>query len=86
MHVYRELELVPDRSAILDIYASRLHPSGVQSGSLADNLSPYLALVEKLQTHDDSLVVAWAKRQTDLLTKEIAEEHKRDRRVDESFE
>ncbi|WP_292992949.1 hypothetical protein [Nitrosomonas sp.] len=80
------LELAPDRSAILDIYASRLHPSGVRSGSLADNLSPYLALVEKLQTHDDSLVIAWAKRQTDLLTKEIAEEHKRDRRVDESFE
>ena len=73
------LELAPDRSAILDIYASRLHP-------LADNLSPYLALVEKLQTHDDLLVVSWAKKQVDSITKEIAGESKHDRRVDESFE
>ena len=80
------LELAPDRSAILDIYASRFHPNGVQSGSLTDNLSPYLALAEKLQTHDDPLVASWAKKQIDLLTKEIVEEHQRDRRVDESFE
>lgn len=80
------LELAPDRSAILDIYASRFYPNGVQSGSLTDNLSPYLALAEKLQTHDDPLVASWAKKQADSLTKQIAEEHKRDRRVDESFE
>lgn len=79
------LELAPDRSAILDIYASRFRPM-VWSGPLADNLSPYLSLAEKLQTHDDPLVVGWAKRQTVLLTKEIDEECERDRRADESFE
>jgi len=80
------LELAPDRSTILDIYASRFYSNGVRSDSLADNLSPYLALVEKLQTHNDPLVAAWAKKQTELLTKEIDEECKHDRLVDESFE
>ncbi|HQV89263.1 MAG TPA: hypothetical protein PKY67_03730 [Nitrosomonas sp.] len=80
------LELAPNRSAILDIYASRFHPSGVRSGSLADNLSPYLTLVEKLRTHDDPLVVAWAKKQIVILTKQLNEECERERRVDERFE
>lgn len=80
------LELAPDRSVILDIFASRFRPTGVRSGSLADNLSPYLALAEKLQTHVDPMVVSWAKKQIDLLNKEISEEGKRNRRIDESFE
>jgi hypothetical protein len=80
------LELAPDRSAILDIYASRFYPRGGWSGSLADNLLPYLALAEKLQTYNNPLVVSWAKKQADFLVKKIAEERKRDRRVDESFE
>lgn len=80
------LELAPDRSAILDIYASRFHPSGVRSDSLADNLSSYLVLAEELQTHDDILIAAWAKKQVDSITKQIAKEHQRDRSIDECFE
>ena len=70
----------------LIIYASRSHPSGVRSGSLADNRSSYLALVEKLQTYDDPLIISWTQKQTDLLNKEISEEDKRNRRINESFE
>lgn len=80
------LDLAPDRSTILDIYASRFYPRGVRSGSLADAFTPYLALAEKLQTHNDPLVITWAKKQVDLLIKQIDEEHTRDRRIDESFE
>ncbi|MER0169324.1 MAG: hypothetical protein DU489_01675 [Nitrosomonas sp.] len=80
------LESLPDRSVILDIFASRFQPRGVCSGSLADNLSPYLVLAEELQTHNDPLVASWAKKQIDLLNKKISEENERSRRVDESFE
>ncbi|QOJ21196.1 MAG: hypothetical protein HRU77_11165 [Gammaproteobacteria bacterium] len=80
------LESAPDRSVILDIFAFRFRPRGAWSGSLADNLSPYLVLAEKLQTHNDPLVASWAKKQIDLLNKEISEEYKRSRRIDESFE
>lgn len=80
------LELAPDRSVILDVYASHFHPRGGWSGSLADVFAPYLALAEELQSHNDPLVVTWAKKQADFLTKKIAEERKHDRCVDESFE
>ena len=80
------LELASDRSVILDIYASRFYPMGGWSGSLADILSPYLALAINLQTHNDPLLARWAKKQADLLSKRIEEERKRDRCVDESFE
>ena len=55
-------------------------------GSLADNRSSYLALVEKLQTYDDPLIISWTQKQTDLLNKEISKEDKRNRRINESFE
>ena len=80
------LHLAPNRSVILDIYASQFFPRGGWSGSLADVLSPYLSLAEKLQTHNDPQVVAWAKKQVVILGRQIDDERKRDRRVDESFE
>ncbi|PJH75632.1 MAG: hypothetical protein CO064_05665 [Anaerolineae bacterium CG_4_9_14_0_8_um_filter_58_9] len=80
------LELAPERSIILDAFASRFYPRGGWSGSLADAFSPYLALAEKLQTHNDPLVVTWAKKQADFLNQKIAEDRKRERTVDESFE
>ena len=79
------LEVAPERMAVLDIYASRFYPR-VWSGTFADALCPYLALAEQMQTYNDPLVVAWAKKQTDFLSKNIAEDRKRERRVDESFE
>ena len=80
------LELAPERSIILDAFASRFYPRGGWSGSLADAFSPYLALAEKLQTHNDPLVVTWAKKQADFLNQKIAEDRKRERTVDERFE
>lgn len=80
------LEQAPDRSIILEIYASQFYPRGGWSGSLADAFSPYLALAKHLQTHNDPLVAAWAKKQADVLIQQIAEDRKRERSVDESFE
>lgn len=79
------LDVAPDRMAVLDIYASRFYPRA-WSGALADALCPYLALAESLQVHNDQLVVVWAKKQTESLSKNIAEDRKRERRLDESFE
>ncbi len=79
------LEMAPDRLAILDIFASRFHPSS-WSGSLADVLMPYLSLAKKMQTHNDPQVVDWAKKQIVHLEICMEEDRKRERRVDESFE
>ena len=79
------LEMATDRPAILEIFASRFSPKA-WSGSLADVLMPYLGLAEKLQTHSDPQVVAWAKKQSVFLSKRIEAERKSDRQVDESFE
>lgn len=79
------LEMAPDRLAILDIFASRFHPS-CWSGSLADVLLPYLGLAKKMQTHNDPQVVDWAKKQIVHLENCMEEDRKRERRVDESFE
>jgi len=80
------LDQGPNRSIILEIYASRFYPRGRRSGSFADAFSPYLALAKHLQMHNDPLVAAWAKKQANVLTKQIAEGRKRERSVDESFE
>lgn len=79
------LEAAPDRLAILDVYASRFYPR-CWSGALSDVLMPYLGLAEKLQTHNDPQVIAWAKKQIVFLKERIEEDRKRERRVDESFE
>lgn len=81
----RLLELAPDRTAILDVFASRFRPRS-WSGSLADVLSPYLQLVKKLRNDNDTLMAAWAQRQETLLTKQIEKERGRERHQDESFE
>jgi len=79
------LEMAPDRLAILDIFASRFYPSS-WSGSLADILMPYLGLTRKMHAHNDPQVVDWYKKQIVLLNDRIAEDRKRERRIDESFE
>lgn len=79
------LEMAPEKSVILEIFASRFSPRA-WSGSLADVLMPYLSLAEKLLIHSDPQVVAWAKQQSAFLNKRIEAERRNERQVDESFE
>jgi hypothetical protein len=79
------LEKAPNRKPVLDAYASRFRRGG-RSGTLADELAPYLQLAIQLGNHPDDLLANWAKHMEKSLADQIEQEHQRDRRVDESFE
>jgi hypothetical protein len=55
----RLLELSPDKMAVLDGFRERFNPSG-WSDNIAQTCAPYLALLEGLTAHTDSVVASWA--------------------------
>lgn len=79
------LENAPDRAGVLEAFSKGLQPT-VWSGSLADVLTPYLALARRLGSHSDPLVVSWSHSQESRLARLIEVEQKNERVIDESFE
>lgn len=79
------LEHAVDRKAVLDAFANHIEPHS-WSGSLADVLTPYLSPIREFLNHPDPTVCEWASARERHLLHRIAEERKRERRVDASFE
>jgi hypothetical protein len=79
------LSQAPDRSPILKAFAWRLFPRS-WSGSLAEILKGYIALVRQLDTRSEPDVREWVQEQVAALSKRAEQETQSERRTDESFE
>jgi hypothetical protein len=79
------LEECPSRQEVLDAFGLHISPNS-WSGSLADALSPYVALISQLDSHRDPVVVAWSNKTKARLERRIANERTSDARIDERFE
>ena len=81
----RLLELAPDKGAVLRAFNRHFHPSH-WSGSLAQTLAPHLALVERLVSHADSVVAAWAQEALRVMRQRIEYDRSMDIIREQSFE
>jgi hypothetical protein len=79
------LDAAPDKEAILSRYEARFHPSS-WSGSMADILERRRLAIQKLASHSDPVVVAWAETSDRKLAEWAEKERALDRSADESFE
>jgi hypothetical protein len=74
-----------DREVILTIFGERLIPTS-WSGSKAHAMAPQIAIVEQLVDSPDSEIAHWARRQRDVMNREIEEDLQRERASSERFE
>src|SRR3990167_8831596 len=81
----RLLELAPDKASVLQSFHKHLDPSH-WSGSLGQTLAPYLALVQTLVGHADSVVAAWAKEELVVMRRRIDHDREIDVTREQSFE
>ena len=81
----RLLDLSPDKAAVLLGFSKHFNPSG-WSGSLAQTLAPYLALVEDLAGHADSVVATWAQEALQAMQRRIQHDRTMDVLREQSFE
>lgn len=79
------LELVVDKAKVLEGFNGHLHPN-LWSGSLAQTLAPYLALIENLVGHADYVVAAWARESLQMMRQRIESDHSTDSIREQSFE
>jgi len=81
----RLLALAPEKSAVLLGFSRHFHPSH-WSGSLAQTLTPYQALLEKLLGDADPVVTTWAQKALDVMRQRIEQDRQMHAREEQSFE
>jgi hypothetical protein len=81
----RLLELAPDKASVLEAFGKHLHPTS-WSGSLAQTLSPHVALLEGLSGDNDLLVGNWAKEALKVVHRRIEQDRTMDVLREQSFE
>ena len=81
----RLLELAPEKAAVLQGFSNHFHPSH-WSGSLAQTLAPYLALLESLAAHQDLIVATWAQAALKVMQRRIEHDRTLDVIREQSFE